>query len=178
MLIPPYYYLFYSILLFNFLFLDSFSKKLTSIIAAVVDATVATTCEGDTMCKSDSILVKDAHGSARTINPLYLPENTSILRGWARDPHIMMAGIDQASISIHPNVAIKKIKDGVKRALTGDLNRHLITLPNKFKVEIKFRQHYRAYKASFYPGVEPLNSQTIQFETNDYYEFLRMFFFI
>ncbi|MGL5346577.1 MAG: M55 family metallopeptidase [Peptostreptococcaceae bacterium] len=226
---------------------------------------VAAACEGATMCKADSILVKDAHGSARTINPLYLPENTSILRGWARDPHIMMAGIDpefdvtlfvgyhsgssqngnplshtmhcdydyikinervmtefminaytsiyygvpvafisgdemvckdakeifpnivtvpvskgigQASISIHPNLAIKKIKEGVKMALTGDLNRHLITLPNKFKVEIKFRQHYRAYKASFYPGVELLNSQTIQFETNDYYEFLRMFFFI
>lgn len=222
-------------------------------------------CEGANTCGAKYLLVKDAHDSARSINPSLLPENINILRGWTRDPHIMMGGIDNsfdatlfigyhsgssengnplshtmhcdydyikindeiasefilnaytsayynvpvafisgdsmlcenakklfpnivavpvcsgignASISVHPNVAIKNIQEGVKEALSGDLSRHIIKLPEKFKFEIKFRQHYRAYKASFYPGVKLINSQVITFETNDYYEFLRMFFFI
>ncbi len=222
-------------------------------------------CLGANELNTIDILVKDAHDSARSIDISYLPENTRIMRGWAKNPHIMMAGIDEgfdatlfvgyhcgssqngnplahtmhcdydyikinnrimtefainaytsiyygvpvafvsgdemlcndakelfpnivsvpvsrgiglASISIHPELALKKIKDGVRNALSGDLSRHMIELPKTFNVEIKFRQHYRAYKASFYPGVTQIDNQTISFATNDYYEFLRMFFFI
>lgn len=222
-------------------------------------------CEGANLGGALDIFVKDAHGSARTINPLMLPENVRLLRGWSRDPHVMMARIDDgfdacafvgyhcgssqdgnplshtmdccydyvkingrivtefmmnaytsiyyntpvvfvsgdkclcedakelfpnivtvavseglgdSSTSIHPNLAIKKIREGMKEALSGDLSRHMISLPDKFDVEIKFRQHYKAYRASFYPGCSLINPQTISFTTNDYYEFLRMFLFI
>ncbi len=57
-------------------------------------------------------------------------------------------GIGNGSISIHPNLALKKLKK-VSKALSGDLSRHLIKLPDKFKIEIKFREHYKAFKASF-----------------------------
>ncbi len=87
-------------------------------------------------------------------------------------------GIGNGSVSIHPNLAVKRINEGVKEALSGDLSRHMIKLPEKFEIEIKFRNHFKAYRASFYPGVEKLDSQTIKFVTNDYYEFLRMFLFI
>ena len=223
-------------------------------------------CLGANDLGCEDIFVKDAHGSARSINPSMLPENTRILRGWARNPHMMMAGIDEGfdasmfigyhsaasedgnplahtmnsveydyiklhgmilsefimnaytsiyygipvaflsgdemlcenakkifpnlvtvavskgigngSVSIHPNLAVKRINEGVKEALSGDLSRHMIKLPEKFEIEIKFRNHFKAYRASFYPGVEKLDSQTIKFVTNDYYEFLRMFLFI
>ncbi|WP_042274076.1 M55 family metallopeptidase [[Clostridium] dakarense] len=222
-------------------------------------------CLGANFANATNILVKDAHDSARSINPLSLPENVSILRGWTKDPLVMMAGLDKsfdacvfvgyhsgssqngnplshtihcdydyikingnivseftinsytaayfkipiafvsgdemlcneakkinpniiavpvskgignASVSIHPNLALSKIKEGVKNSLTGDLSRHMIKLPEKFEIEIKFRQHYKAYKSSFYPGVKQINSQTIQFKTDDYYEFLRMLFFL
>ena len=52
-------------------------------------------CLGANDLGCEDIFVKDAHGSARSINPSMLPENTRILRGWARNPHMMMAGIDE-----------------------------------------------------------------------------------
>ena len=63
-------------------------------------------------------------------------------------------GIGNGSISIHPHKAVKMIKEGVKEALSGDLSRHIIKLPDRFEIDIKFKNHYKAYKASFYPGVE------------------------
>ncbi len=222
-------------------------------------------CIGANEVGCKDILVKDAHDSARSINPAMLPENTRILRGWARNPHVMMAGINegfdatmyigyhcagsqngnplshtmstdydyikingrvasefminaytsiyynvpvafvsgdkmlcedakelfpniiaipvsqgigQASVSIHPHLAVRKIKAGVQEALSGDLSRHMIVLPGKFEVEIKFRQHELAYKASFYPGVKQVDNQTIKYVSDDYYEVLRMMFFI
>ncbi|WP_250675246.1 M55 family metallopeptidase [Paraclostridium ghonii] len=227
---------------------------------------VKSACDGANKYNCDLILVKDAHGSARSINPALLPQNVNLIRGWTNNPLIMMSGIDNsfdatifigyhsgasedgnplshtmnsskydyvkingeiatefminaytsayynvpvaflsgdellcknakklnpniitvsvskgignASLSIHPEVALKNIQDGVEKALSGDLSRHIIKLPKLFFIEIKFKNHYDAYKASFYPGCKLLNTQTISFETNDYYEFLRMFLFI
>lgn len=226
---------------------------------------ITVACDGATQSGVHEILVKDAHDSGRNINPNILPENVKILRGWTKDPLVMMAGIDESfdaciftgyhsgatcngnplshtmdidydyfkindeiaseftinayiaayynvpvaflsgdemlcesakklnpnivtvpvskgigngSISIHPNLALKKIEKGVKKALSGDLSRHLIKLPDKFKIEIKFREHYKAFKASFYPNMKKIDSQTVLFETEDYYEFLRMLLFI
>lgn len=226
---------------------------------------VSAACSGANSLLCSDILVKDAHDSARSINPLLLPENARILRGWTKNPHSMMAGIDDnfdatlfigyhcggshnnsplahtrstiydyikingkiatefminaytsiyyntpvafisgdekvcsdakelfpnivtvplcrgignASISIHPNLALTRIQSGVKTALSGDLSRHIILLPDKFEVEIKFKQHHDAYKASFYPGVEQIDSQTIKFVSDDYYEVLRMMLFV
>lgn len=226
---------------------------------------VAFACRGANEAGCENILVKDAHDSGRNINPLLLPQNARILRGWTNDPHIMMGGIDSSfdaclftgyhsgasmdgnplshtmsteydfikingdiaseftinayicsyynipvaflsgdkmlcesakhlnpnivtvdvskgvgngSISIHPEIATELIKDGVFEALSGDLSRHLIKLPTEFDVEIKFKDHYKAYRASFYPGVLKVNSQTIKFTTSDYYDFLRMLLFI
>ncbi|MCC0716559.1 M55 family metallopeptidase [Clostridioides sp. ES-S-0077-01] len=194
---------------------------------------ITAACDGATQSGVHEILVKDAHDSGRNINPNILPENVKILRGWTKDPLVMMAGIDESfdaciftgyhsgatcngnplshtmdidydyfkindeiaseftinayiaayynvngSISIHPNLALKKIEKGVKKALSGDLSRHLIKLPDKFKIEIKFREHYKAFKASFYPNMKKIDSQTVLFETEDYYEFLRMLLFI
>lgn len=227
---------------------------------------VKSACDGANTNNCDFILVKDAHDSARNINPSLLPTNVSLVRGWTNGPLIMMAGIDptfdatlfigyhsgasqdgnplshtmnsskydyvkingeiatefmvnaytsayfnvpvaflsgdellcknakklnpnivtvpvskgigNASISIHPDIALKNIKDGVEQALSGDLSRHIIKLPDLFEIEIKFKNHYDAYKASFYPKCKLINTQTISFSTDDYYEFLRMFLFI
>ena len=51
-------------------------------------------CIGANSLGCSDILVKDAHGSARSIIPALLPENARILRGWTKNPHSMMAGID------------------------------------------------------------------------------------
>ena len=55
---------------------------------------VAAACEGAIEAGCEEILVKDAHDSARNIDPALLPETARIFRGWGADPLCMMAGLD------------------------------------------------------------------------------------
>ena len=44
------------------------------------------------------IVVKDAHGSGRSIDPSMLPEQASVIRAWTQDPYSMMEGIDSSYV--------------------------------------------------------------------------------
>lgn len=55
---------------------------------------VAAACEGANLSGATEILVKDAHGSGRNIDPSKLPENVSVIRGWSGHPYKMLQGID------------------------------------------------------------------------------------
>ena len=55
---------------------------------------VAAACQGAMDAGCDDIVVKDAHDSARNINPRLLPECVRLHRGWERKPGSMMAGLD------------------------------------------------------------------------------------
>lgn len=55
---------------------------------------VAAACEAAVKKGVGDILVKDAHGSGRSIDPSTLPRETRILRSWTRDPFVMMAGLE------------------------------------------------------------------------------------
>ncbi len=57
---------------------------------------VAAACQGAIDAGCEDILVKDAHDSARNIDPHALPEQVRILRGWTRKPLSMMAGLDES----------------------------------------------------------------------------------
>ncbi|NLA53724.1 MAG: hypothetical protein GX858_05140, partial [Clostridiales bacterium] len=57
---------------------------------------VAAACEGALDSGFDQIVVKDAHDSARNINPRNLPQGVEIIRGWAGDPLCMMVGLDKS----------------------------------------------------------------------------------
>ena len=57
---------------------------------------VKNACDGAIRAGVDSILVKDAHDSARNINPAKLPKSVRILRGWTRGPECMMGGLDRS----------------------------------------------------------------------------------
>lgn len=56
---------------------------------------VAAACEGAVKAGYDEILVRDAHDSARNIDPELLPECVRIFRGWGSDPLSMMSGLDE-----------------------------------------------------------------------------------
>jgi len=81
-------------------------------------------------------------------------------------------------ISNHPKTVLTEIKSKVQTALGNDLAKCKVDLPNSFKVEIAFKQHFDAYKNSFYPGMKMINSTTIMFETKEYFDVLRMFNFM
>ena len=61
---------------------------------------VAAACEGATMAGATEILIKDAHGSGRNMDPSKLPENTRLIRGWSGHPYKMIQGIDQSFCTI------------------------------------------------------------------------------
>lgn len=87
-------------------------------------------------------------------------------------------GIGAASVSIHPNRSIQLIKNGVKEALEKDLSKNQVDLPESFRLEIVYKSHVDAYKNSFYPGVVQNSKRGIVFETEDYFEIMRITSFV
>lgn len=87
-------------------------------------------------------------------------------------------GVGSSSISIHPDLAVKQITEGAKTALSGDISKCKITLPDKFVMTMRFTTHSAAYFNSFYTGIKQLDAKTLQYETNDWIEILRMVHFV
>jgi len=87
-------------------------------------------------------------------------------------------GVGDSTVNIHPALAVEHIRDGMAKALKGDLKQCLVTLPEHFKVEIRFKEHIKAKHASFYPGINTVDPFTVCFETDDYFEVLRFFHFM
>ena len=58
---------------------------------------VRAACEGAAAGGADGIFVRDAHDSARNIDPSQLPERVRIMRGWSGDLLSMMSGLDRGS---------------------------------------------------------------------------------
>ena len=44
---------------------------------------------------AEEVFVRDAHSSAKNIDPSMLPRRTRLLRGWPGDPFCMMSGLDR-----------------------------------------------------------------------------------
>ncbi len=82
-----------------------------------------------------------------------------------------------AVVSLHPSITNQQIEETVKKALLKDLSNNIVSMPKNFKVEIQYRTHKAAYRASLYPGCMLLNSDSIIFESKNYEDVLRMFIF-
>ena len=87
-------------------------------------------------------------------------------------------GIGNSTINIHPHLAVEKIREGVKIALQGDVSKCRLPMPEKFAVEITYKDHAMACKASFFPGAVSIQPDTIRFESKDYFEVLKLFAFV
>lgn len=87
-------------------------------------------------------------------------------------------GIGDSSLNIHPELALELIKEGVEESLTGDLSRYSIHMPDSFKLEIEYREHFTALKYSLYPGTERTGPRTIEYNNEDYIEILRAMRFL
>jgi len=86
-------------------------------------------------------------------------------------------GIGDATINIHPELAVARIRAGVTQALQGDPSRYLLQLPDHFSLEMRYRQHTRAYQMGYFPGARQTDTFTVQYDTDDYFELLRFFMF-
>ena len=87
-------------------------------------------------------------------------------------------GCGRGSISIHPNKALRLIREAAKRAVQKDGKDCMFPLPEHFKVEIFFKEHFKAKMGAAYPGVKQTGAATVEFETDDYMEVLRMLNFV
>lgn len=87
-------------------------------------------------------------------------------------------GRGNSTLNIHPSLALDLIKKAARNAVEQDISKCIIDLPDQFNVEIRYRNHKDAYKASNYPGVEILDSNRIIYHTKDYKEVLRMMNFL
>ncbi len=83
-----------------------------------------------------------------------------------------------ASISIHPNVAVKRMYAGIQKALQKDLKAYKVKLPDYFRAEVQFKEIAKAQRGSFYPGARKSGPRSVAFESADYYEVARFFYFV
>lgn len=234
-----------------------FQKQMTREVRAV--------CEGAISAGADQIFVKDAHDSARNLDPAALPECARVMRGWTGDPLSMMSGIDTgeygavlftgyhawassagnplshtmnlrnefvtlngvrmsefmmnaytagyygvpvvflsgdkalcqfaeefipgivtvpvnegrggAVVSMHPDTAVKAMKEGAKKAVKNAKN-CFVPLPDFFEMTVRFKDHRIAYSKSFYPGAALEDGKNVCFASDDWFEMLRFSHFV
>ncbi len=226
---------------------------------------VAAACEAAVKSGVADILVKDAHGSARSIDPSALPRQARILRSWTRDPFVMMGGLDSsyegvffvgyhsaagtdgnplahtmngnnvavringalaseflinsyiaghigvpvmllagdaalcataasvnprirtvavsegngnASISIHPSLALERIAAAAADALSADPGTMAVDMPDRFDVSIFFKQHWMANRGSYYPGASRPGAHEVAFSSKSWADVLAFLFFV
>ncbi len=87
-------------------------------------------------------------------------------------------GVGGSTINIQPHLAVQKIREGVQKALEGDVPKCLIELPERFRVEIGYKEQDKAYRMSFFPGAQLKDTHTLQFEADNYFDVLRLFMFV
>lgn len=85
-------------------------------------------------------------------------------------------GLGGATVSINPDLACEYIKEGVINGLKR-IEACKIEIPEKFEVEINYKEHKEAKHASFYPGVAQVDSHTVKYTAGSVKEFAttRMF---
>lgn len=87
-------------------------------------------------------------------------------------------GIGSATVSVSPKLTLVETRKLVEEAMKVDRELIQVSLPEKFIVEIIYRDHARAYRNSFYPGATFKPHNTVEFVTEDFYEVLRVLQFL
>jgi len=80
--------------------------------------------------------------------------------------------------SVHPAEAVDAIRAGAERALRGDLAAARLEAPASSRLEVRYKEHANAYRASFYPGAKQVDPHTIRIESDSYFEILRALMFV
>ncbi len=130
-----------------------------------------------------SEFMMNAYTAARRGVPVVLVSGDAMLCETARAlvPSItavaVSEGLGNASISLQPAVAQRKIYEGIKKALSLDVSKCLIALPDRFELVIRFHEHFKAYKASFYPGAEAKGMKEVVYRANDWVDVLKFMLF-
>jgi len=97
-------------------------------------------------------------------------------------PHLSIVetnvGIGNSVISNNSNQVLNLIKEKCKLACSEVFQESVLKLPESFLLEIEYKIHPDAYKASFYPGAELISPRVLQYSNENYFEILRAINFI
>lgn len=101
------------------------------------------------------------------------------IRDW--NPHVktiaVKEGIGNSTVNMHPEAALRLIESEAAKILSQPFEQCHIPLPGSFRIELHFKTHIKAYRASHYPNAFQIDAHTIGFESGDYYEIMRFTFF-
>lgn len=86
-------------------------------------------------------------------------------------------GVAGATFNIHPDLACELIKEGVKKGL-GKIKECEIEAPKNPKLEIRYKNHEDANKASYYPGAQRVDDYTVEYQARDVEDLIRARLFI
>ena len=98
--------------------------------------------------------------------------------GWGIRTAAVSRGVGNASISVHPNVAQRMIREGVAAAMADPPALASQYLPRRFDVEIRFKEHYLAHRGSFFPGAQKIGTHEVAFSAPNWRDALVFLFFV
>lgn len=90
----------------------------------------------------------------------------------------VLRGVGESTTSLHPAVARRRIREGMEMALRAPRDACRLELPERFELEVRYRDPKRAHAMSFYPGARLADEWTLRLETDAYFEVLRALAFI
>lgn len=97
-------------------------------------------------------------------------------------PHLTTVAVKEgyggATISLNPALACEKIREAAEKALAPGFSKEVPALPDHFVLELSYKEHKDAVRASFYPGCKQIDDTTVRFETDCFFEVLRSVRFI
>jgi D-amino peptidase len=121
---------------------------------------------------------------ARTQNvvPVFLSGDAGICtRVKNFDPEIetvaTIQGTGNATLSIHPDLAVERIKAGVEKTLKKDMKLFSMSVPEHFVLDIRYTKHINAFRASHYPGAKAISAHITRFEADDMLDIMRFIMF-
>jgi len=97
-------------------------------------------------------------------------------------PHIgyteILEGLGEATVHLHPAVALDRIRAGAEAALKDRAARALPKPPARPVVDLVFKEIKRAQRFCFYPGAERAGANSVRLRCRDCYDILRAVQFI
>lgn len=123
-------------------------------------------------------LVARTHG----VVPVFLSGDTGLCKRVNKfDPQIETVatntGTGNATLCIHPGLAVEKIRSGVEKALKKDMRSFSMAVPEQFILDTRFTKHIDAYRASHYPGAKAISAHVIRFESDTISDIMRFIMF-
>ena len=89
-----------------------------------------------------------------------------------------LRGVGESTIAPHPDVVRDALREGLKTALRGDLAACLVPPEGPFELDVEYHRAGRAYRASHYPGAEPMDDHSVRLRCDDYLDVLRALVFM